>query len=102
MPPLEKTTDEGDPNHVHDRGWRTGYHIVIESKRLYPVFFSTLSVGIFLLGIFIVASPLPIRTALAGGQIAIAVVHVRSRGGTTSPTPQLLTRHPTSRPGRAL
>jgi MFS family permease len=102
LPPLEKTTDEDDPNHVHDRGWRTGYHIVIESKRLYPVFFSTLSVGIFFIGIFMVALPLTIRNVFDGGQFEIAVVNVCFWGGTIVTTMVLLNRHPIRRRGRAM
>ena len=55
-----------------DRGWRTGVDAVIRSPTLYPVILSTISVGIFFIGIFMVALPLIVRNVFGGGQMEIS------------------------------
>jgi MFS family permease len=102
MPPVQHVTDRDDPNHVEDRGWRTGYQLVMRSPRLYPVFLSTVSVGIFFIGVFMVALPLTVRNVFGGGQFEIAVVNICFWGGTIFTTMVLLTRQPIRRRGRAM
>ncbi|MDA9230270.1 MFS transporter [Alphaproteobacteria bacterium] len=102
LTPIEHKTSVGDPGHIEDRGWRTGYHIVANSDRLYPVVLSTIFVGIFFIGIFMVALPLIVRDVFLGGQLEIAIVNICFWGGTIFTTLVLLNRRPIRRRGRAM
>ena len=102
LPAIKHQTTIGDHGHVQDRGWLTGYHIVAESDRLYPVVLSTISVGVFFIGIFMVALPLIVRNVFGGGQLEIAIMNVCFWGGTIFTTLVMLNRRPIRRRWRAM
>ena len=81
MPPIAHKPSEEDPEHIADHGWRTGVHIVANSPTLYPVVLSTLSVGMFFIGIFMVALPLIVRNVFDGGQLEISIMSLIFWGG---------------------
>ena len=85
-----------------DRGWRTGLHIVIHSPRLYPVMLSTISVGIFFIGPFMVGLPLIVRDNFDGGQLEISLLSLFFWGGTIITTIFLMYRAPIEMRGRAM
>ena len=87
---------------IPDRGWRTGLDAVIQSPKLYPVIMSTVSVGIFFIGIFMVALPLIVRNVFGGGQLEISVLSFCFWGGTICTSLLLLRRRPIERRGRAM
>jgi hypothetical protein len=85
-----------------DRGWRTGVDAVIQSPTLYPVILSTISVGIFFIGIFMVALPLIVRNVFGGGQMEISIMNFCFWGGTICTSLLLLHSRPIERRGRAM
>ncbi len=85
-----------------DRGWRTGVDAVIRSPTLYPVILSTISVGIFFIGIFMVALPLIVRNVFGGGQMEISIMNFCFWGGTIFTSLMLLRSRPIERRGRAM
>lgn len=102
MPPIAHKPSEEDPEHIADHGWRTGVHIVANSPTLYPVVLSTLSVGMFFIGIFMVALPLIVRNVFDGGQLEISIMSLIFWGGTICTTVLMMRLRPIVKRGRAM
>lgn len=100
IPPIPHDPDDAEIN--GRPAWRIGYDAVSQSPRLYPVMLATIAVGIFFIGIFMVALPLIVRNVFGGGQLEISILNFCFWGGTIVSTLVMLFRRPIHRRGMAM
>ncbi len=95
----DKDWDDKDWN---DRGWKAGFEIVARSDKLYPVMLLMVAVGIFFIGIFMVALPLIVLNVFNGGQFEISIVNLCFWGGTITTILLMLVCRPIRQRGKAM
>ncbi len=99
FPPITATHDDKADD---DRGWRTGFNLVWHSSVLRPVVISSMGMGVFFIGIFIVTLPLIVTQIFGGAQLEISILNFAFWGGTIISTVLMMMRRPVERRGRAM